>query len=158
MTIHSDNPRFQDVVKDLVQLDPKLLDFCNSNGFSLGTNLHGYPGRDLRKSGNPHLLISIYWDRNWRVADIEPNIEYSLMTASDYFPPDDPASVWRKAEIVAKSVQFPDLVLHLEHFLERSRALLRKWSVDVIIKTGEKQENLEYAFRAYLPGGDKWEG
>ena len=150
-----DDQRFSTFIAHLGALDPVLERFCDKNGFTNVRNAFHAPGRDLRKPGNPHWLICIFLDRNWRDSDVEPNMEHTVKAISDFCPPDSPAVVWRKSQVVAASIPFSDLQSRLEIILEECLQLLAGWSPSSIMASGEKRENLGYIFREYFPGGEK---
>ena len=70
-----------------------------------------------------------------------------------YYPPDDPASVWRETEIIAKSIPFSELQTRLDGILQEALVAINGFSSESIVRTGVREENLRFTFRDYYEGG-----
>jgi hypothetical protein len=142
-----DHARFTAFTTHLTQLDPALNAFASANGFTVEANAFHQPCRYLSKPGNPHWLIVIALDRDWRVSQLDKDMEHTVTAIAYYFPPNDPTSVWREAKTLAKSVPFSQLILHINDILREALNTLRDLSGEAIMRTGTREENLEFKYK-----------
>jgi len=146
-----DDERFSQFTRHLTQLDPKLDAFAQSAGFRLEINPFHRPCRYLRKEdGNPSWLIVLLLDRDWHTAEIGIDMEHTVRAISDYVPPEDPASVWRRDQIIADSIPFSQLLSRVDDVLATALRLLTAWSPESIMRDGTRSENLWYKNRDEL--------
>ena len=145
--MRSDNERFSEFSRHLTQLDPKLAAFARSADFQLEINPFHRPCRYLRRIGNPLRLIVIRVDRDWQIDEVEIDMEHTIRAISDYFPPSDPAGVWRRDQIIANSIPFSQLLSRLDNLLQTALNVVMGWSPESIMRDGTRFENLGYKYR-----------
>jgi hypothetical protein len=146
-----DEKRFEQFSEHLAQLDPTLEQFARSKGFSVEKNPFHEPSRYLRKPGNPHQLIVISLDQHWRTAGFERDMQHSMTAISYYFPSNDPATVWTRADAIAKSTPFSQLASQIEQLLTAALNVLVATTAESIVQTGERGDNLAFKYKEYLP-------
>ncbi len=146
-----DDERFAAFTSHLTRLDPTLNAFARANGFTVEANAFHQPCRYLRRTGNPHWLIVIALDRDWRVSQLESDMEHTVTAIAYYFPPGDPTSVWRKTKTLAKSVSFTELISRMGDILREAVETLSDLSGEAIMRLGTREENLEFKYKEFIP-------
>jgi hypothetical protein len=141
-----DDQRFNAFTTHLTELDPKLNAFARGNGFAVEINAFHQPCRYLRRPGNPYWLIVTELDKDWRVSQIERDMEHTVIAIAYYVPPNEPAAVWRKADTIAKSVPFSDLVARIDEILAEAMKVLNELSGASIMRSGTRQENFQFKY------------
>lgn len=140
-----DQDRFDAFSKHFQVLDDELSAYCAANNFKLEKNLLRQPGRVLRREGNPHFLVDFSLSGYWLEMEFREDMPHTI-TAIGYYEPPESEYIWKISREIVTRELFSRIVANLRIHLDQACHFIGQWTPEVMLKGGERTENLANKF------------
>lgn len=145
-----DEAKFQMFTAKFIAVDDELELFCKLNAFAFEKNPYRQPGRVLRKGDNPICMIDIFLVEYWYASEFSENLRYTMICGTHYVPETDPEHLWKLNVTLLNEVSFQIIRQKLREQLAIAFENFGQWTPAVILKEGEKKDNLRYLNRDHF--------